>query len=405
MSGGRDRHTASGRSANGNTVHGRQTKDETQIENTWTAPVGAPAPRAPAIRSNETSDAPGVANGRPAPRGSRSAAARIVGTTGDAGAPPPRSPSPAPRMNSPARRRGPLARSPRVQRLTSAHPGGTAPAEWRDQIDPSAAPEGVLLCASIPQAKAPSWTRRTRDLQPQHPSLDMWLRAWSVDLDRLVERLASQGPIAFFGAAKTWRGRRYRIERFAALKVETRADPSLVHERFAALKVGTRADPSLMRETLDRGDRILPEASAAHRSSGELPADSSGFVAIAPRLEHFLADCYIVELDVTGQDFRYLQQEFVLADIKSPITKARRGRRPSSPPRARMPVPGSVPPLLLHANNRACTWRGRRYAYSRDWRGPWSAAAPHARFRDSPMTQRAADRQNGKLGALRLLSG
>ena len=134
----------------------------------------------------------------------------------------------------------------------------------------------------------------------------MWLPAWRVDLDMLVERFASQCPIAFFGAAKTWRGRRYRIARFAALKVET------------------RAAPSLMRETLDCGDRTLQEASAAHTSSGELPADSSGLVAIAPRLEHFLADCYIVELDVTGQDFRYLQQEFVLAGIKSLITEARR---------------------------------------------------------------------------------
>ena len=69
---------------------------------------------------------------------------------------------------------------------------------------------------------------------------------------------------------------------------------------------------------------MLQEASAAHTSSGELPADSSGFVAIAPRLEHFLADCYIVELDVTGQDFRYLQQEFVLAGVQSPIAEARR---------------------------------------------------------------------------------
>ena len=152
----------------------------------------------------------------------------------------------------------------------------------------------------------------------------MWLPAWGVDLDMLVERFASQGPIAFVGAAKTWRGRWYRIERIAALKVETRAAPALVHERFAALKVETRAAPSLMRETLDCGDRTLQEASAAHTSSGELPADSSGLVAIAPRLEHFLADCYIVELDVTGQDFRYLQQEFVLAGIKSPITEARR---------------------------------------------------------------------------------
>ena len=214
LSGGRDRHTASGRPAKRNTDHEGQTESETQLENTWATPVGPPAPRAPAISSsNETSDAPGVANGRPAPPGSRSAAARTVGITGAAGAPPPRSPSPTPRMTSPARRRGPLARSPRVPRFTSAHPGSTAPAEWRDHSDSSAALKGVLPCSSIPQAKAPSRARRTRDLQPQYPSLDMWLPAWRVDLDMLVERFASQCPIAFFGAAKIWSGWRYRIAR------------------------------------------------------------------------------------------------------------------------------------------------------------------------------------------------
>ena len=133
----------------------------------------------------------------------------------------------------------------------------------------------------------------------------MWLPAWGVDLDMLAERVASQCPIAFFGAAKIWRGWRYRIARFAALKLET------------------GAAPSLMRETVDCGDRILPEASAAHRSSGELPADSSGFAATAPRLVSFLAGCDIVELDVTGQDARYLQQEFFLAGIESPIAEDR----------------------------------------------------------------------------------
>ena len=133
----------------------------------------------------------------------------------------------------------------------------------------------------------------------------MWLRAWRVDLDRLVERLAGQGPIAFVGASKIWRGRRDRIARIALLKFET------------------GAAPSLLRETFDRGDRIPPEASAAHGISGELPADNSGFAACAPRLEHFLGDCDIAELDVTGEDARFLLVEFVLADIESPITKAR----------------------------------------------------------------------------------
>lgn len=133
----------------------------------------------------------------------------------------------------------------------------------------------------------------------------MWLRARGVDPEWLVERFASEGPIAFVGVSRIRGERRDRIARIAVLKFES------------------GAAPPLLRRTLDRGDRIRPHASSVHLISGELPADTSGFAALVPRLEQILGNCDIAELDVTGDDARFLLAEFVRADIESPITEAR----------------------------------------------------------------------------------
>ena len=138
----------------------------------------------------------------------------------------------------------------------------------------------------------------------------MWLRAWGLDPDLLVARLARKRPVAFIGVAKIWREPRDRIARIAVLKLEL---PELESPAAACL----------LRESVDRGDRILPEAPAAHRVSGKLPAGGTGFAALAPRLVEFLAGCNIVELEVTGQDARFLEMEFLLAEIESPITENR----------------------------------------------------------------------------------
>ena len=140
--------------------------------------------------------------------------------------------------------------------------------------------------------------------------LAMWLRAWRLDPDLLVARLARERPIAFIGVAKIRTGAEDRVARAAVLKLES---PEL----------DSPATASLLREPLDRGGRIPPEAPAAHGVSGELPAGSTGFAAFAPKLVRFLAGCDIVELEVAGRDARFLWKEFFLAKIESPITHDR----------------------------------------------------------------------------------
>ena len=96
----------------------------------------------------------------------------------------------------------------------------------------------------------------------------MWLRAWGLDPDLLVARLARKRPVAFIGVAKIWREPRDRIARIAVLKLELPESESP--------KLESPAAACLLREPVDRGDRILPEAPAAHRVSGKLPAGSTG---------------------------------------------------------------------------------------------------------------------------------
>ena len=140
--------------------------------------------------------------------------------------------------------------------------------------------------------------------------LAMWLRAWGLDPDLLLARLARKRPVAFIGVAKIWREPQDRIARIAVLKLEPP-------------EFGSPATPTLLREAVDRGGRIPREAPAAHEVGGELPAGSTGFVEFAPRLVGFLAGCDIVELDVTGQDARFVWKEFLDAEIESPITEDR----------------------------------------------------------------------------------